>query len=451
MKRTTILLALVCTVLGGCGDASRRDAGRNLLLIAVDTLRADHLGAYGYERPTSPAIDRLFAFSIVFEDAHSSSSWTLPAFASLMTSTYSSTHRCWQFDNFLESSFTTLAELMSDAGYHTAAIVSHIFLGRKYGLNQGFVEYDDSLVQSNLEDSHMAITSSVITDRALAFLKRESERSDGRPWFLWTHYFDPHIFYQPHEEFAEQFGRFRPLDRYDGEIAYTDLHIGRLLEYLEESDFAQNTVVVFVADHGEEFMDHGGMEHGKSLFREVERVPFAVRVPGLDPRKVTQPVRGVDLMPTLLDLLDVETGPLPMAGRSLLALMKGSGMPDEGVLMESRLDQLPNAVLEGYILGKWKLILQTPRREDLGKRPAVFLFDRTQDPTEQVNLAQGNDEIVGKLAKLMRKNVNDAADVAHLFQGKGGQLALSADELERLRELGYLDYADPQDEKDGDR
>ena len=456
MIRTTILLLFLAVIVGGCGDSSGSNTRPNVLLIAVDTLRADHLGAYGYDRSTSPAIDRLFDSAIVFDEAHSSSSWTLPAFASLLTSTYSSTHGCWQFNNFLQPSFTTLAEVMSDAGYHTAGIVSHIFVGKKYGLNQGFAEYDDSLVQTGLEDSHMAITSPVITEKALAFLEQESKRSERRPWLLWAHYFDPHIYYQPHAEFVEQFGQWKPKDRYDGEIAFTDMHVGRLLEYLEQSGLGRNTIVVFLADHGEEFMDHGGMEHGKTLFREIERIPFAIRVPGLDPRRVSQTVRSVDFMPTMLDLLKIQTPPLPMAGRSLVALMQGKGMPDEGVLMESRLDQLPNAVLESYILGKWKLILQTPRRADLGKRPAVYLFDRLQDPTEQVNLARENDQIVAKMAKLMRQNVNAAADVAGLFQGKGEELELSADELDRLRELGYLGDTGPLDEqdeneKDGDR
>ena len=141
------------------GPPSDGPAGRlNLLLIAVDTLSADHLGAYGYERPTSPRIDRFFGEAIVFDDAHTTSSWTLPSSASLMTSTHSSTHKCWQFDSQLDPSFTTLAEVLHDAGYHTAAVTSHSFLRKNYGLAQGFEDYGESLI-FGLKQNHRAISS----------------------------------------------------------------------------------------------------------------------------------------------------------------------------------------------------------------------------------------------------------------------------------------------------
>ena len=431
------LLTLLLACLAACGRGTPELEQPNLLLIAVDTLRADRLGAYGYERPTSPEIDQLLKSSVVFEDAHSASSWTLPAFASLFTSLYPSTHGCWQFDNFLSPTFTTLPERLQAAGYLTAGIVSHIFLGRKYGLGQGFSEYDDSLVQPDFKNSHMQISSPTITDRALKFLNREAGRAERRPWFLFLHYFDPHIFYQVHEGISESFGVERNRDRYDGEIRFTDQHIGRLLDRMEELRFFQQTIVVFVADHGEEFREHGGVMHGRTLYTEIERIPLAIRVPGERPGRIRAPVRGVDLLPTLLDLLELPRGDQPMVGHSLVELVKGASPPDAGILMESRLDQLPNATLEAYILGKWKLIVKTPRREDQGRPVSVSLFDRKLDPAEQNNVAEEHPEIVSRMAERLRTAVSNAERAATLFQ-EGGRLNLSEEELERLRELGYL-------------
>jgi hypothetical protein len=207
---------------GGDTDSVQEDgppdggplARDNLLLLAVDTLRADHLGAYGYQRPTSPHIDRFFAEAIVFDDAHSTSSWTLPAFASLMTSTHSSTHGCWQFRSQLDPSFTTLAEVLRNSGYHTAAVTSHTFLRKSYGLGQGFEDYDESLIV-RLRQSHRAISSPMVTERALVFLDRQANMEERRPWFLWVHYFDPHHVYNEHPGVTEEFGG-EPVDLYDG-------------------------------------------------------------------------------------------------------------------------------------------------------------------------------------------------------------------------------------------
>jgi choline-sulfatase len=422
--------------------ASGAPAGRlNLLLIAVDTLRADHLGAYGYERPTSPGIDRFFGDAIVFEDAHSTSSWTLPAFASLLTSTHSSTHGCWQFRSRLATSFTTLAEVLHGAGYHTAAVTSHIFLRENYGLAQGFESYDTSPIPK-YRQIHSAISSPLVSERALTFLDRQADMEERRPWFLWLHYFDPHHAYNEHPGVTGKFGR-DPVDRYDGEIAFTDAHLGRVLDRLSDTGLFDETVIAILADHGEEFGDHGGRYHGVSLFNEVERVPLAIRVPGLLPRRVTATVSVVDFMPTVLDLLRIETPKVPMAGRSLLGLMQGTTMASGEELLESRLDLRKDADLEAYVTSRWKLIVEMPKhatRRPNGERPAetkVMLFDRVLDPAEARDIAAQHGEVVAELMRRLDGSLASARDDASFFVAAPAQ-DLSEEAIDELRALGYV-------------
>jgi arylsulfatase A-like enzyme len=434
------------------GPASGGQAGRlNLLLIAVDTLRADHLGAYGYERPTSPRIDRFFGGAIVFDDAHATSSWTLPSFASLMTSTHSATHKCWQFESQLDPSFTTLAEVLRDAGYHTAAMTSHIFFRTSYGLGQGFDDYDESL-NLGFHQSHRAISSPPVTERALAFLDRQANMEERRTWFLWVHYFDPHIGYNEHPGVTEEFGR-ETVDRYDGEIAFTDAHIGRLLDRLSDTALIDDTVVVILADHGEEFGEHGGKYHGLTLFREVERVPLAIRVPGLLPRRVTDTVSLVDFMPTVLDLLQIEAPETPMAGRSLLGLMRGVTMASSGAVLESRLYLRKGANLQAYVTSRWKLIVEMPKRATRmphGESPPgtkVMLFDRVQDPGETRDVAAQHGDVVAELMRHLDDSLTSAQNDASFFVAAPAQ-DLSEESIDALRALGYVGDEAGHDAKD---
>ncbi|MFN0008802.1 MAG: sulfatase, partial [Planctomycetota bacterium] len=286
----------------------------NVLFVSIDTLRADHLGCYGWPRPTSPNLDALASKSVVFESAQSSSSWTLPSLASLMTSMQASAHSCDQIASRLDPSYTTMAEILRDSGYDTAFVASHVFLSAGYGLQQGFTHVDTRILQDE-----SAITSPAVTDWGLAWLHDKAAADDGVPWFLWLHYFDPHAPYLVHEGISERFGTETDLDRYDGEIAFTDQHLGRLLEAFERLGLAENTILVVVADHGEEFGEHGVQGHGYDLHEEVVRGPLIVRAPGIAPRRVSEVVPTVDVMPTLLELCGAR-GRNEVEGRSLLPL-----------------------------------------------------------------------------------------------------------------------------------
>ena len=282
MRRTMTRLALahVALLIGAACAPGGSDRERpNVLLIAVDTLRADHLESYGYRLPTSPALAELGATGVVFERAVAATSWTLPAFASVLTGHYTSTHRCWKHKSRLAPSFVTLPEILRDAGYDTACAISHIFLARRYGLQQGIVHFDTSF---DLPVGHgdTEISSPGVTARGLEWIEHKAAAGDGEPWFLWLHYFDPHYKYVEHEGISETFGVEDPLERYDGEIRFTDGYIGEVLDALARTGLDESTIVVLVADHGEEFLDHGGQYHGHTLYQELVHVPLVVRAPG---------------------------------------------------------------------------------------------------------------------------------------------------------------------------
>jgi len=454
MNRVVAALAgsLALAMLGACSEPSQRPTpARNLLFISIDTLRADHLGVYGYERPTSPRLDAFARDAVVFDSAQAHSSWTLPSFASMMTSLYSATHACLNFDSQLDHSFLTLAEVLRDAGFETGAVASHVFLGKRHGLHQGFSDFDDELVLG-LNDSHAAITSPVVTDKGIDWLGARADAEQR--FFFWLHYFDPHELYQPHEGISEQFGTETEVDLYDGEIAFTDREIGRLLAAIERLGLSEDTVVVVVSDHGEEFEDHGNVRHGRNLHRETVRVPLMIRAPGMAPQRVAPTVRLVDLMPTLLELLDVPA-PRVMEGLSVTRLMRGESQAPLPALSELALRPDFRADSLGY--GQWKLIMDrsgASRRgkdaslvmnEDTGRlqfpigEPVHQLYDVEADVLEQHDVAALHPEIVATLAERMDRMIARGKQLLEqgLFQA-AGELDLSPEEIERLSELGYV-------------
>ena len=419
----------------------------NVLMIGVDTLRANHLGAYGYDRPTSPKIDAFFETAVVFDDAHSVSSWTLPSFASIMTSLHSSTHGCWQFSDSLRPRYKTLAECLQDAGYRTGAAVSHVFMRKQFGLHQGFKNYDESLAKPGLGESDKLISSPGLTEKAITFIEHSARATPDEPWLMWVHYFDPHWFYQTHEGLTEAFGE-EHMDRYDSEIAFTDRHIGKLLDRIDELGLTEKTIVVFVSDHGEEFKDHGGNLHGRTLFTEVERIPFAIRYPGIEPRRVQIPVSGVDVMPTVLGLLDLPLPKRPIAGRTLEPLMRGEELADRGVLLESRLLQRQDVELEAFVTEEWKLILEHPREGSGLEGTNQLLFDRKSDPTEQTDIAAEHPGVVEALADSLRDRV-EAAIRMNVRKDGALPVNLTPEQIADLKALGYVgDLPDENFEED---
>lgn len=411
MIRTLLITTCLLTA---CSHPSREAGQFNLLIITIDTLRADQLGTYGADRET-PGIDALAKQGAVFEQAWSASSWTLPSLATLMTGRHARSHGAVDDRRGVGKEIPTLAQTISVRGYSTHGIGSHIFLGKRFGLQNGFEEYDDELVKhyNQRRESHAQVSSERLSDKAITWI---DQRQQNQPWFLWVHYFDPHHVYQPHEGLTRGEG---PRELYAGEVAFTDMHIERLLQHLGTVGVEENTLVLLVADHGEEFQEHGGSMHRRTLYEEVLRVPLIIRMPGLAHTRVTQPVSMVDLAPTVYELLNIAP-PKGLQGRSLVEALRGKSMAEATQIAELEGPKPIDAVRHG----PWKLIID----------PIDFsheLFNLEEDPAEQNDLAAANPKRCAALLKALQSKLKQAE------AGEGTQVELSDSDRASLEALGY--------------
>jgi len=454
----------------------------NVLLISVDTLRADHLSCYGYERATSPRLDALLARGALFERATSPAPWTLPSYGSLFTGRMPGEHRAgvkarrdalWgtaasghavpdaekeELDQAeaMADGFDTLAGVLSGAGYRTAALVNNPFLHPGRGVSRGFGRY-----------AVYGLKASDGVDLALEWIEAQA----GAPWFLFLHLLDPHAPYAPPAPFDRTWSarsveevdgypftladvraladprayRDVLVDMYDAEIRYTDAEIGRLLDALEASGAAAETVIVVHSDHGEELWDHGGFEHGHALWEELLHVPLGVVYPPLVPAgvRVAGRVRTIDVFPTLLDLLgldpaahgfDPPRGGVREAelGRSLVPWITG-GRGDEDLVA------LAEAVLYGPPFGAWqeaKARLEGDRKLIAGGPPETdLLFDLAYDPGETEDLAGAEPAA----ARAMRARLEEWHRRVLLTAAPGAAVEVDEATREALGELGYTD------------
>lgn len=368
-------------------------AEMNLVLITVDTLRWDTHYA-GNPREISPNLDRLAARSVVFDRGYALSSYTGRAIGPMMAGRYPT--ECARDSNHFTSyhaSNVMLAERLRAAGFRTMGAASHFYFQRRYGLAQGVEIWDTSAEPSSHEQETVS-TDARVADRAIAMLRAQA----GQPgrFFLWTHFFDPHKQYVPHPELPS-FGNGERA-RYEGEVAWTDRQIGRLLDALAELPFAERTIVVVTSDHGEAFGEHGMSWHGIELWEELVRVPWIIYVPGLAPRHVTLPRSQIDLLPTLLELLRL---PLPprgapdaLSGTSLVPDLLGEPLPPRPIYID--LPEGPfNSMRRSIIEGGWKLIERGARRFEL--------YHLESDPGEHVNVAAREPEQLARMRALMEQ------------------------------------------------
>ncbi len=410
-------LALCALVACGRGGTNAPPApplaprARNVVLIVIDTLRADHLGTYGYARGTSPRIDAFARQAAVFERASSHSPWTMPSVASMFTSLEPKDHGIADWKQPLDARLLTLAEVLRARGFRAEGYVSHGVLSRLYQFDQGFDVYDSSVVEGRLPRE--ISTAREVTDLAL----RALERPLPEPFFLWVHYFDPHDAYLKHP--GHDFGE-RPHDRYDSEIAWTDAQVGRLLDGLERRGLMSSTAVALLSDHGEGFGAHRHLQHTVTLFEELLRIAFVLRVPGVAGQRVDDVVRAIDLAPTLLSLLGL---PAPPEFKGLTVELRGGrfqASPARPVVAETQ----RFADLRALRLGRFKLI------QDRAQGRAR-LFDLEADPDEQRNLARIQPDVVERLQGLL-----DAHYAGGSWSAPRRELP---PDLERdLRSLGYI-------------
>ena len=429
------LAGLIALSLAACSGGTPRP--KNLLLVCVDTLRADQLGAYGQDPSFTPRLDALAAQSVVFERAHSAASWTLPSLGSTFTSQWSSTTDLWTFESKLAESFTTLPELFAAHGFDTHGIASHVYFDGQYGLQQGFATFDDELCHRKGEAGWREITSPEVAARATSWL--EARADDPDPFLLFVHLFDPHLPYLDHEATRVYTGGRSEWDRYRSEIAFTDGHVGALLDAVAASGHADDTVVVFFSDHGESFLEHPPINrHSYGLFEEELRVPLFVKVPGLTPRRVASFVRSVDLFPTLVDLFGLEDRERDLrVGQSLVGALRGESHTEHPNVAEIRLKDGFHA--NSIVLGREKLI------EDVSNG-RYRLYDLAADPRERTDLAPRSPERVEALASALKTLVAEAVTRGSRYP-KDAAVEHTAEELEHLDDLGYGRDDDPEDEQ----
>jgi len=370
-------------------------AGFNILLVTLDTTRADRIGCYGYRRAATPILDRLAASGVRFAEALTAAPETLPAHATLLTGLLPPHHGVRiNTEGRLGSLHQTLAEVARGRGYQTAAFVSAFVLDARFGLDQGFDHYDDR-VDATRGTAFAAGTNErragATTDAALAWLR---SRDRARPFLLWVHYFDAHAPYDPPEPFASRFAG----SLYDGEIAYMDAQLGRLLDGVDAAGPRDKTVVIVVGDHGESLGEHYERTHSVFLYRSTVRVPLVFSNPRLFPKPAVVDgavVSLADVAPTLLDLLGVEDPP----DRDGVSLLATKADPRRGVYVESLVPWLD--------FGWAPLFGLRTLRESYVLAPRPECYDLRTDPEERRNLIQPGD-------------------------AKGGPCAIQARQLERI-------------------
>ncbi len=395
-------------------------AGFNLLVITIDTLRADRLGAYGDTSAETPRLDALARRGIRFESCYSHVPLTLPSHGSLFTGRYPFTHGVRNNGNyFLPESEVTLAELMAERGFETRASVATYILSAKFGLGQGFASYDDTL---NSGDLIRGFSSEIPANEVSAgFASWLQGRSTEQPFFAWVHFYDPHQPYRSPTPFAEHFEG----DPYGGEVAFVDREVGTILDALEAGEIAERTLVVVTSDHGEGFGEHGEVGHGLLAYEEDLRVPLIFAAGSrLTPRTIRGRVRLIDLMPTLLDLYRIAP-PAGMQGESFAPwLTPGEEVAQRDVYFESMLGRDENnwAPLTGLIVGEHKYI-SLPERE---------LYDLEADPGESKNLFGERRNVVREVDRALRELLLASPGSGEARRDRSGE------DLAHLEALGYI-------------
>jgi len=444
MKRWAALLVALVVVLGAVGVWFVRtrpirtnggvDLGQlprgvvrdrlNLVVVTLDTTRADRIGAYGSRDVETPTIDRLAAEGAVFEQAVSVAPLTLPAHSSIFTGKFPPEHGVR--DNggfFLGPDQLTLAEILKGRGYRTGGFVAAYVLAGKWGINQGFDTYFDDFDLSGMRAVSLAAIqrpANEVLDKALPWI----EQSTGAPFFAWIHLYDPHAPYRPPEPFATKY-KGHP---YNGEIAFADSQIARLVSTLQSRGLYDRTVIVVMGDHGESLGDHGESAHGFFVYNSVTHVPLVIRTPfsGTPHRRIADPVRSIDIMPTVLDLLGTGA-PSGISGISLVPLLTGAKS-------ELALDAYSEAMYPLHHYGWSDLHALRSGRYKVIDAPRPELYDIDRDPNETTNLFAERKTLGDRMIAQLRTLEGGFKHVAASMPAAD----VDPEARERLAALGYV-------------
>jgi arylsulfatase A-like enzyme len=467
---TLVVLALLGTL--ACSAEPAPPDGPNVVLITLESLRTDHVGAYGGvsrsrpEVPLTPAIDAFAREATLYEDAHSVTSWTLPSHASLFTGLYPSAHQTDGPIDRLDDSYPTLAEALAERGYQTAGVVSGPYLRRTHNLQQGFQLYDDSISSLTNVLAHSDVTNPRMEEALRRFI--EEERDPGRPFLLFAYFWDPHFDFIPPAPYDQMFvgPDCEPIDvtdfdrnptvhadmapgqlayvlsQYAGEVRWTDEHLGRFFQLLADRGLWEDSLVILTADHGEEFFDHGAKGHKNNVYAETVRVPLIIKYPKQKSgRREARLVSLVDIVPTVLDVTGT-TASFPVDGASLQAPPGPSGRSIYHELLSVWYYRGPdgNTFPRGR---RWYGVRQDDHKlvwsesASGGEDGSYELFDVREDPGERTDLSAQRPERKRALKRTFADGMERARETAKLYR-RGGHASLTEEEKASLRELGYL-------------
>jgi len=399
--------------------ASKKEI-KNVLLISIDTLRADHLSCYGYSHNTSPNIDAFAKDAVLFNHSISPVSLTLPSHTSMMTGTTPLYHKIHDNDLRLSSENYTLAEMLKEKGFETGAIIGAFVLDSQFGMDQGFDVYDDFLKER--EEKSFFFNERSAKDSTKIAKEFLEEKKDSN-FFLFLHYFDVHGPYKSHKRFAVPSAKLL----YDGEIKYVDHYVGQVLQKLKDMGLYDSTLIIITADHGESLNDHFERTHGYFIYHSTVHVPLIIRAPGgLRNAKVNDTVGLIDIMPTICGALNINI-PESVQGRDLGPYLSGEGRINEKRFFYCE-SLLPTKFNIGPLLGivseNWKYI-HTQQPE---------LYDIAKDPKETENLIEQNDQQVFIMQSELRKVLEDN-NIKGIVAAKP---VLDKETEKRLQALGYV-------------
>ncbi|MGB7294845.1 MAG: sulfatase-like hydrolase/transferase [Candidatus Aminicenantales bacterium] len=397
----------------------------NILLVTLDTTRADHLGCYGDQTARTPNLDRLAGEGVRFARAYCPAPLTLPSHCSILTGLDPVAHGIHNNGHDLPPGLKTLAQILKRYGYSTSAFVSSFSVDSRFGLDRGFDVYDDTF-RSDLPFKTM--NSERPAGETFARFSRWLGGNGENKFFCWVHYYDPHWPYDPPSPYKEEFAG-RP---YDGEIAYMDHYVGALLDRLRDRGVLERTIVVIAGDHGEGLGDKVEIGHGIFLYEETLRVPLIFYNPTVFPRSqvIESQVGLVDVAPTVLEIIGLKEEAAGMKGQSLVDWLRGKSRKDLDCLVESFYprENFGWSELVGLVSARWKFI-QSPRPE---------LYDLERDPGEHRNLHETFPERAAELKKKMEEEVLRASSGGTPSSPAEG---VRSEDIERLRSLGYVNFA----------
>lgn len=447
--RARLMTMLLCLALVGVGTPAcveglaslTASPPPNIIVILPDALRADRLSCYGYTGHQTPHIDAFARDAVLYRHTTSQAAWTKPACATILTSLYPSSHHAQRQEDALPDAVTTLAEVLGANGYHTAAFFTNHNLRTEFNFQQGYAEYywlEPDASSQILDGQTYYQEAELVNRQVLAWLASNQKR----PFFLYVHYMDPHRPYFEHpyngrgedprdDKKAEDAPRLSAL--YDGEVRYTDEHVGALLDGLKRLGLYDNSLIIFTSDHGEEFQEHGGWAHCQTLYQEIVNVPLIIRYPRGDRAGTVDEglARSLDIAPTILDVAGIQP---PAATHSVLrmegvSLCLPANSPARAQWVFS--EEVFRAGMLAVLTPQYKLIRATPGH-DRG-RGLVQLYDLIADPGETRNLADQQPAVVAQLGERMDQALAHAVKMAVT----GKEAEMDKELQERLRRLGY--------------